>query len=372
MARQQHRGKNPSQVDWAERSHFMEAIRAAGEFDDTPALIYADFLEEQGEPERANFIRLQVEAARSWSDSAERRRTVRRTIQELLETHAGLWRERELPLIRGLNWNHYERGLVRTITVRRLQIVVEYADTIFNAAPIDGVCLRDPPSDAFISNTLLNQTPADQLAWIEHPVWDWIQRFDFKGCELRGRLLVFVERARWPKARTLNLSGCRLEDEDLQGMAFGRWEPLTRVIRLNLNHNTFSDEGLIALAESLAHGTEMLPLEELFLAGHCESVWRPSEVPEEPPPSPSLFERLRERLSFRGSRPQETRPPRGRFHLEARGRLTKQVIPALVKLANAAPKLRTIDLSDHPALVEPEVVQPLRDGGIRVSIGMQR
>lgn len=52
----------------ANEEHFVAAIRANQE-DDVPRLIYADWLEEQGDP-RAEFIRLQCALAKldSWDN----------------------------------------------------------------------------------------------------------------------------------------------------------------------------------------------------------------------------------------------------------------------------------------------------------------
>jgi uncharacterized protein (TIGR02996 family) len=49
----------------------LAAIRAAPD-DDAPRLVYADWLDEHGQPERAEFIRVQIELARN--ESAELRR----------------------------------------------------------------------------------------------------------------------------------------------------------------------------------------------------------------------------------------------------------------------------------------------------------
>jgi uncharacterized protein (TIGR02996 family) len=58
----------------------LAAIRAAPE-DDAPRLVYADWLDEHGQPERAAFIRIQCELART-ADPALRRREA-----ELLAEH---------------------------------------------------------------------------------------------------------------------------------------------------------------------------------------------------------------------------------------------------------------------------------------------
>src|SRR5436309_6205981 len=50
----------------------LAAIRAAPE-DDAPRLVYADWLDENGQPERAEFIRVQCELARCESPELRKR-----------------------------------------------------------------------------------------------------------------------------------------------------------------------------------------------------------------------------------------------------------------------------------------------------------
>src|SRR5262249_31406571 len=52
----------PRRPDNPQEAGFLQAIGEAPE-DDVPGLIYADWLEEHGQPERAEFIRVQVELA---------------------------------------------------------------------------------------------------------------------------------------------------------------------------------------------------------------------------------------------------------------------------------------------------------------------
>lgn len=59
---------------------FLAAIRAAPD-DDAPRLIYADWLDEHGQPERAEFIRVQCELARRKSPKLRKRES------ELLADH---------------------------------------------------------------------------------------------------------------------------------------------------------------------------------------------------------------------------------------------------------------------------------------------
>jgi uncharacterized protein (TIGR02996 family) len=64
----------------------LAAIRAAPE-DDAPRLVYADWLEEHGQPEKAELIRLQCELARN--ESAELRRRETALLAESHDTLAG-------------------------------------------------------------------------------------------------------------------------------------------------------------------------------------------------------------------------------------------------------------------------------------------
>src|SRR5262249_34181309 len=54
-----------------QRHAFLEAIKDNPQ-DDTPRLVFADWLEDHEEPERAQFIRLQCRAASLDADDAER------------------------------------------------------------------------------------------------------------------------------------------------------------------------------------------------------------------------------------------------------------------------------------------------------------
>lgn len=58
--------------------------------DDAPRLVFADWLEERGESERAEFIRVQIELARLPEGDRRRRRLEERE-RELLEQHTLLW-----------------------------------------------------------------------------------------------------------------------------------------------------------------------------------------------------------------------------------------------------------------------------------------
>src|SRR5262249_14452711 len=87
---------------------FIAAICAAPE-DGALRLVYADWLEEQGQAARAEFIRLQVRRAGLAEDAPERAALTARE-RQLLTQHAAEW---TAPLRRlGASASWFQRGLV--------------------------------------------------------------------------------------------------------------------------------------------------------------------------------------------------------------------------------------------------------------------
>src|SRR5438309_11483 len=90
---------------------FIEAILQHPD-DDTPRLVYADWLEEHGQGERAEFIRVQCNLARL-PDDDPRRATLQVREQKLLKEHEGEWTGPLLGLLSGMvtKWR-FRRGFV--------------------------------------------------------------------------------------------------------------------------------------------------------------------------------------------------------------------------------------------------------------------
>src|SRR4051794_26331432 len=108
-------------------SQLLAAI-SAHPADDTVRLAYADFLEEHDQPERAEFIRTQVELSRlpAWDRRAKPLRLRERL---LLVRHGERWRA-ELPQITGVTWGRFERGFVGEITIADPRVLAKRADAI--------------------------------------------------------------------------------------------------------------------------------------------------------------------------------------------------------------------------------------------------
>lgn len=119
--------------------------------DDTPRLIFADWLEEQGQPERAAFIRAQIEAARAepWSPAA---REAEARAAQLLKHGQSEWRP---------DWANnaqvgYRRGFIERVAIEP-HIFRQVATQLFEQCPVRTLAFTRPWTleDAEFSTSLL-------------------------------------------------------------------------------------------------------------------------------------------------------------------------------------------------------------------------
>jgi uncharacterized protein (TIGR02996 family) len=90
----------------ATREDFLQAIAEEPD-DDTHRLVFADWLDESGEPERAELLRIQCELARGVEDSG-RFVALTKSARSLIDAHASRWLG---PLYRSSRPPGFERGL---------------------------------------------------------------------------------------------------------------------------------------------------------------------------------------------------------------------------------------------------------------------
>jgi uncharacterized protein (TIGR02996 family) len=122
---------------------FLQAILDNPD-DDTPRLVFADWLEEHGDPVRAEFIRVQCAFAKmkdvAWDDPEKR--TLRRRADDLLMKHRNGWL---LDLPRAAQWDcrpRFERGFVEELSCTVSQVLKVVAG-VFRVAPIRGLDLAN-------------------------------------------------------------------------------------------------------------------------------------------------------------------------------------------------------------------------------------
>jgi uncharacterized protein (TIGR02996 family) len=110
--------------------------------EDTPRLVYADWLQENGQPERAEFIRLQCEAwhlCPAYPTVTEARTAASR----LLKKYGDLWHA-ELPAVVGVTWSDlFVRGFVDAAWVEAKRDVRAQLDAVFAATPVQHLTVTD-------------------------------------------------------------------------------------------------------------------------------------------------------------------------------------------------------------------------------------
>jgi uncharacterized protein (TIGR02996 family) len=125
------------------RKHSVDQVAllrviAAEPDDDNARLVYADWLADNGQADRGEFIRLQCEHARALRAgklfAGEERE------QELLARHGDVW-QAEYPVLRGVVWSGFWRGFPG-ITVPNAGTLARNAKSIWDAAPVESVVVQ--------------------------------------------------------------------------------------------------------------------------------------------------------------------------------------------------------------------------------------
>jgi uncharacterized protein (TIGR02996 family) len=189
--------------------------------DNGPRLVYADWLEEQGECDRAELIRLQClggDAARE---------------QELLTRHGESWAG---PAAQHSYAIAYRRGFVEEITLD-ITDLFRHGDAIFVAAPIRLLRLIGAGRniDAFLSSPHLAGLAALHLT-------------DASLGDAGVTALAACEHLQ--NLRTLRLGRNSIGDDGVEALADSPW--LSRLETLVMFGNLFGDAGATALATSRA------------------------------------------------------------------------------------------------------------------------
>jgi len=187
----------------ADERAFFDRIRDEPA-EDGPRLIYADWLEENGQPDRAEFIRLQVALERLEEDDP-RRPDLRERERLLRDANEHRWSADMIPLVSGYV---FRRGVIDSISVDPNQFLSSGA-AIFDLAPVRKV------------------------------------RF----FEVRDRLVKLVQSPLLRNVRELDLTGNESLG-DSGPILLGRSKHLVRLDTLSLSYTELGDKGLQALAES--------------------------------------------------------------------------------------------------------------------------
>jgi uncharacterized protein (TIGR02996 family) len=128
---------------------FLQAIIESPD-DDAPRLVYADWLEDHGDPARAEFIRVQCELAKL-TDEGPRQAELQARERQLLATHVKEWAEPVQSVlepwedwdgpVRRRGWWRFHRGLIDTVALSA-ETFLERAEALFRVSPIRRITLQ--------------------------------------------------------------------------------------------------------------------------------------------------------------------------------------------------------------------------------------
>jgi uncharacterized protein (TIGR02996 family) len=231
-----------------EAEAFLQRIRAYPD-DDTPRLIFADWLEEQsaGFPaaaERARFIRVQIALARLEEDLAasddsfavrcEQEEARRKLVHEervLLDHNREDW----ISLMRDLATGHqFRRGFVEEVNVDTKKFV-RHAHELFDVSPLRHIHLLEVPG---------NFTAALQCHYLSR-----LNALTIHGTHIGAPLAQAVGRSsHLANLKVLHLSRNRFEDDSAEHLAASTI--LANLVELNLWGNELGETGARALAAS--------------------------------------------------------------------------------------------------------------------------
>jgi uncharacterized protein (TIGR02996 family) len=197
--------------------------------DDLPRLVYADWLDENGDPDRAEFIRTQVELAKL-PDTDPRRAGLEDREEELLTPHKGEW---GLPEFRGQS-QVMRRGFVERVNVDARWLIAR-PRVLSAVGPLRA--MRVFGASAFIR----------QLA--EVPGLGRIELLDLTNTHFAGPddVREFFSAARLDRLRSLVLRNSNFwEGEELAALADTHVAPRLRA--LDVSGNRIGDAGVRVLA----------------------------------------------------------------------------------------------------------------------------
>jgi uncharacterized protein (TIGR02996 family) len=220
---------------------FLQAIIEAPD-DDTPRLVYADWLDEHGQDERAELVRVQCELARLAEGDRLRPELAARE-WKLLTEHGKEWAQ---PLREAVSSWELRRGLVEAVTISGdagAGRFIRLAPTLFRLAPIRHLCFRP--------ETMFRRVPAGLTDMT-------VAEFHAVGHDCLRELTRLTELLR---VRTLDLSDNELDYRSALVLADA--PNLAGLKSLDLGTNCVSDSG----ARALANSPHLKGLETLNLSG---------------------------------------------------------------------------------------------------------
>jgi uncharacterized protein (TIGR02996 family) len=227
---------------------FLESIRE-NPLEDTPRLVYADWLEEQLDFARADFIRIQCRLART-SPGDTVREELQRQERELWFANQFQWKaESNLPT--NLTTGVFDRGFPHPRHVELdAQMLLGMPDTVWRMAPLWGISFLPRPVDILPHVAAMKEL--SQISELEiYPITE----------EIEPRLILpILTSPHLKNLRTLQLNGIRCQPEHLRvAIESGN---LRNCMRLRISAMPLGELGCSWIANS----KDLLELESLELS----------------------------------------------------------------------------------------------------------
>jgi uncharacterized protein (TIGR02996 family) len=234
----------------AQDEAFVRAILETPE-DDAPRLVYADWLDEQGDETRAEFIRAQIALARMPADRAKRHKLSKR-VAELLKAHREEWVR---PLTRGAHqFVHFRRGFP-DLACAPFGEFCYWEEALWKYAPVATVLLHSPwQFDANWGGSFDSYEEARDShhrsfrALAASPNLAHIRSLGMYECLDARDVRVLATSPHLARLRDLNLGGNRIGNAGARALAGS--PHLAGLLHLDLSSNSITSEGGRALARS--------------------------------------------------------------------------------------------------------------------------
>ncbi len=199
--------------------------------DDRPRLVYADFLDDSGAPERAELIRVQLALARLDEDDPRRLALADRQAELLTKNRD--------------EWTSHLAGLVETVDFRR---------GVPDSASVDAATFLERGDELFerlrVRRLSLRDAAPVMVKVAASPLLARVLELDLCNCSLGNRgLNLLVQSPHLQKLDTLDLGFNGLDDADVNILARSSNFPSLTSLALNDN-DTIGDAGATSLAAS--------------------------------------------------------------------------------------------------------------------------
>lgn len=218
-------------MPFTDEQPFLDAIFARYH-DDGPRFIYADFLDDAGDPARAELVRLQVALARMSEDRPGRRELVSRQ-DELLDAHRARWCQHLSDLLEPSECD-FRRGVLDSVVIDAGKFL-ECGEELFERLPLRRLRLRG-------SSEVMPDL-------VKSPLLAQIQELDLFDNSLgNGGIDLLVCSQYLKELETLDLGFNGIDDVGARTLAKASTFP--KLTSLSLSNDQINSVGLIELAES--------------------------------------------------------------------------------------------------------------------------